>query len=140
MIDWAAHAETLVARLKAEVAELNTVLHIKDAETDSNPAVLPCAYVIMARTGFADSGAGGTDASCTWQVLVRCKQMAGATGALVVADRVLDVLTGFRLAVGNKPLVPVSAEFFREEMRPEPAYILTFTTAADQLPSANFNC
>jgi hypothetical protein len=140
MIDWAGQAETIVTRLKASVAELNTVLHIKDAETESNPAILPAAYVIMARTGFDDAGAGGFDARCTWQVLVRCKQMSGLTGALLVTDMVLESLAGFRVEAGTKPLVPVSAEYFREEMRPEPAYVLTFTTTADQLPSANINC
>lgn len=140
MIDWDDCADAIVSRLRENVADLETVLHIKDAETESNPARLPAAYVIMARTGWNESGFGFYDAVITWQVLVRCQRMAGDSGALALADLVLDTLAGYRPDIVCMPLVPVSCEFFREEMRPEPAYVLTFTTSAAQLQSENSTC
>lgn len=135
MIAWENHADAIIARLKATVPDLATVLHVKEAETDSKPATMPAAYLVMAQTVFASSGNFRTSVMVTWQVLVRCKSMAGYTGALEIADQVVDALTGYRITAGIEPLAPVSAEFFREEMRPEPAYVLTFTTTTDQLPS-----
>lgn len=135
MIAWEDHADAIITRLKAAVPDLATVIHIKEAETESKPATLPAAYVVMAQTVFNDSANFRTSVTVTWQVLVRCKSMGGETGALTIADQVVDALAWYRITAGIDPLAPVSADFFREEMRPEPAYVLTFTTTTDQLPS-----
>lgn len=140
MIDWAEHAETMVARLRSDVPLLATVLHIQDAGTEDNPATLPVAYVIAEKTTFIGGGSESVDAVVTWGVLVRCKRMTDATGALRVAKEVVRSLSGYRLAIGWSPLRPISMQYFREEMRPEPAYLLTFETTADQLPSSFTTC
>lgn len=140
MIDWAGSAEAIVNRLRSDVAPLATVLHIQDADTEVNPATLPVAYVIAEKTQFNGAGGEMVDASVTWSVLVRCRKMTGATGALVVSRDVVRSLSGFQVAPGCAPLRPVSMQYFREEFRPEPAYLLTFETTVDQLPSSFTFC
>jgi len=140
MIDWAGSADALVARLRDDAKPLATVLHIQDADTEQNPVTFPVAYVIAEKTKFSAGGNQLVDARITWAVLVRCKKMSGATGALVVARDVLRSLSGFNPGVGCTPLVPVAMQYFREEVRPEPAYLLTFETTADQLPSSFTSC
>lgn len=140
MIDWAAHADAIKARLEADVPPLAMVLHIQDAGTEEKPATLPVAYVIAEKTTFGPGGGETVDATVTWAVLVRCAKMTDTTGALRVAQDVVRSLSGYRLAVGLSPLRPVSMQYFREEMRPEPAYLLTFETTADQLPSSFTFC
>lgn len=139
MIDWDEHAGALVARLKNEIGLLATVLHLQDAETESNPATLPAAYVVMAKTDFSDFGNGNDTGTTKWQVLVRCKRMTGETGALLIAKQVVQRLSGFQVGPGMSPLQPVDIGFFREEMRPEPAYLITFVATSDQIHNS-FNC
>lgn len=140
MIDWAAHAEAIKARLETDVPLLAMVLHIQDAGTEDKPATLPVAYVIAEKTTFGPGGGETVDATVAWAVLVRCAKMTGATGAMLVAQDVVRSLSGYRLASGLSPLRPVAMQYFREEMRPEPAYLLTFETTADQLPSSFTIC
>lgn len=140
MIDWAAHADAIKSRLESDVPVLAMVLHIQDAGTEDNPATLPVAYVITEKTTFGHGGGETVDATVTWAILVRCKKMTDTTGALRVAKEVVRSLSGYRLASGLSPLRPVTMQYFREEMRPEPAYLLTFETTADQLPSSFTTC
>lgn len=140
MIDWDEHAGAIVARLKSEVGLLATVLHLQDAETENNPATLPAAYVVMAKTDFTPQGTSHNAATIKWQVLVRCKRMTGETGALLVSKQVIRQLSGFQIGAGMSPLDPVDIGFFREEMRPEPAYLITFVTTSDQIQNIFNNC
>jgi hypothetical protein len=135
---WDAHAEAIRQRLLTVVTPLKTCLLLQDAETTNNPASLPSAYVVMARASFSPAGGNRSDVATTWQVLVRSKHMDGVGGVLALVDDVLDALTGFQPAAGIGPLQPVQCEYFGEAMRPEPAYVITFTSSVDQIPPVFF--
>ena len=67
------------------------------------------------------------------------RSRVGVTGALALADRCVDALTGFEPGADCDPLTPVRCEYFGEATRTEPAYIITFTTMADQIPPEFFS-
>ena len=94
----------------------------------------------MAETKYSDAGNLHLNAEVTWQVLIRCQRYLGQTGALMVASAAVEAIAGMVVGIGWSPLAPVSAKFFPEALRPEPAYVLTFTTAADQLPLLTITC
>ena len=139
MQDWDEQAEAIRTRLLTAVRELRDGLILQDAETESRPVTLPAVYVVMARAEFRSAGSGRTDAATTWQVLVRSKHMNGVTGALALADKCVDAIAGFEPGADCDPLTPVRCEYFGEATRTEPAYIITFTTMADQIPPEFFS-
>ncbi len=115
MLYLADQAATIIAKLET-ITGLNQVDYLDGLdELARKPVVLPAAQLVLVESGIKRTGGSLATAESKWMVLIRAKSLTGPSGAMALADTVLDTLSGLQPVAGAGPLLPDKVRFYNNE-------------------------
>lgn len=129
MFELAAKATLIETALQA-ITGLQSVGFVdKDDESMRRPVELPAAFVALDKIDAPTGKVARITTPITWVVLVRSKELGGASGCLALVDQVIDALQGLALGDAAKPLDLAGVVFF-DKRDGTVAYAVRFTGSA----------